>query len=209
MSDLNYPDNLYADHLAKQEPTGAYRAPSEIDEVEALLKTAHAHMRHAAECIDKALAAHIRSRSKRLIALMTAEAQARGEYDDQPAKQTAKQAYDEQTRRDVFWSVQRGDFSLPKWHVDFGKPKRDDLPPILTGAVKTPLEPTRIATPAELADLRQLLTAEELKGFGIGDVEPVLPYPRGWFDGSNPHPMAAEALRQADEFNLGSGETGV
>jgi hypothetical protein len=93
----------------------------------------------------------------------------------------------------------------------------DDLPPNLAAAVKTPLEPTRIATPAELADLRELLSAEELKGFGIGDVPAeskttlrelsAEAQKLGFYD--NPHPMQAEALRQADEFNLGSGETGV
>jgi hypothetical protein len=44
---------------------------------------------------------------------------------------------------------------------------------------------SRIATPADIDNLRNVLTAEELKGFGIGDV------PR--------HPMHAEALRDHDE----------
>jgi hypothetical protein len=180
MSDLNYPDNLYADHLASQEPTGAYRAWAEVDPVEQALNAACIALRIAMDRLREAQAAYKASRA------------------NPPAEHTftAKQAYDDQTRRDVAWSVQRGDFSLPKWHVDFGKPRRDDLPPNLAAAVKTPLEPTRIATPAELADLRQLLTAEELKGFGIGDVEPR-------------HPMQAEALRQADEFERGDGETGL
>lgn len=144
----DYPDYLYRDAIAKQEPTGAYRAPSEIDEVEARLKTAHAHMRYAAECVDKALAAHIHSRSKRLVAEMASETQKRGEYDDQPAgcnapiqpaRQTAKQAYDTQTARDVAWSAKRG-----------------DLPPNLAAAVTAP----NCDGYAYLPDI------------GIGDVEP-------------------------------------
>ena len=57
-----------------------------------------------------------------------------------------------------------------------------------------PTNGSRIATPAEIDNLRDLLSAEELKGFGIGDVEPR-------------HPMHAEALR--DEYEKGMGETGV
>jgi hypothetical protein len=98
----------------------------------------------------------------------------------QPARQTTKQAYDEQTSRDVAWSVQRGDFSLPKWHVDFGKPKRDALPPNLAAAVSAP----NCDGYAYLPDI------------GIGDVEPR-------------HVLHAEALRQADEFERGDKETGV
>ena len=45
---------------------------------------------------------------------------------------------------------------------------------------------SRIATSAEIEGLREVLTAEELKGFGIGDVEAR-------------HPANAEALRMADE----------
>ena len=45
---------------------------------------------------------------------------------------------------------------------------------------------SRIATSAEIEGLRDVLTAEELKGFGIGDVEAR-------------HPANAEALRMADE----------
>lgn len=53
---------------------------------------------------------------------------------------------------------------------------------------------SRIATPAEIDGLRDVLSAEELKGFGIGDVQPR-------------HVMHAEALR--DEYEKGEGETGV
>jgi hypothetical protein len=53
---------------------------------------------------------------------------------------------------------------------------------------------SRIATPAEIDGLRDVLSAEELKGFGVGDVQPR-------------HVMHAEALR--DEYEKGEGETGV
>ena len=53
---------------------------------------------------------------------------------------------------------------------------------------------SRIATPTEIDAIREILTAEELKGFGIGDVEPR-------------HPLHAEVLR--DEYEKGNGETGV
>jgi hypothetical protein len=52
---------------------------------------------------------------------------------------------------------------------------------------------SRLATADEIDNLRSVLSAEELKGFGIGDV------PR--------HPMHAEALR--DEYERGSQGTGV
>jgi hypothetical protein len=45
---------------------------------------------------------------------------------------------------------------------------------------------SRLATADEIDNLRSVLFAEELKGFGIGDVE-------------SRHPMHAEALRVADE----------
>jgi hypothetical protein len=45
---------------------------------------------------------------------------------------------------------------------------------------------SRIATPAKIDGLRDVLSAEELKGFGIGDVVPR-------------HPMHAEVLRDHDE----------
>jgi len=53
---------------------------------------------------------------------------------------------------------------------------------------------SRIATPAEIDGLREVLSAEELRGFGIGDIEPR-------------HPMHAEVLR--DEYEKGDKETGV
>jgi hypothetical protein len=56
------------------------------------------------------------------------------------------------------------------------------------------LDGSRIATPTEIDAMREVLTAEELKGFGIGDVEPR-------------HPLHAEVLR--DEYEKGDGETGV
>lgn len=182
-----------------QKPTGAYRSSDPTDNATRAVIQAMQRLASASELLSDAID---------LLRKPTVV---------QPNPQTAKQSYDAQTRRDVSWSVQRGDFSLPKWHVDFGKPRRDDLPPNLAASVRTPLEPTRIATPAELADLRQLLTAEELKGLGIGGVPAeskatlrVLANEAqtlGLYD--NPHPMHAEALRQADEFERGDKETGV
>ena len=65
---------------------------------------------------------------------------------------------------------------------------------------------SRIATPAEIDGLRGVLTAEELKGFGIGDVEPATlrGIPDSFTDShgnriTRRHPMAAEALRDHDE----------
>lgn len=133
-----------------QEPTGAYRAWAEVDPVEQALSAACIALRIAMDRLRDAQAAYKASR------------------DNPPAEHafTAKQAYDAQTRRDVAWSVQRGDFSLPKWHVDFGKPKRDNLPPNLAAAVSAP----NCDGYAYLPDI------------GIGDVEPR-------------HPMQAEADR--------------
>ncbi|THD06131.1 hypothetical protein [Rhodanobacter lindaniclasticus] len=90
---------------------------------------------------------------------------------------------------------------------------------------KSPKADTRVASVDEVAALREHLTAEQLREYGIGDVEPATlrgipdsftdshgsritrrvtpPYPRGWFDCvpcvEPRHPMHAEALRQHDE----------
>ena len=54
--------------------------------------------------------------------------------------------------------------------------------------------------PAESADLaREVLTAEELKGFGIGDVEPRHVAETATTVATSRHPMAAEAIRDHDE----------
>lgn len=58
---------------------------------------------------------------------------------------------------------------------------------------------SRIATPAEVDGLREVLTAEELKGFGIGDVEPRDVAETATTVATSQHPMAAEALRDHDE----------
>ena len=183
---LNFPDNLYADHLAKQTPVGAYRSTEVVSDAEAKLRTALAYINHARDLITSAL--------------------------DQPTSCNA-----------TIQPVSGIESNPPKWHVSWGKPKRDELPLNLTAAVSTPnaipvessylgsFSPngSRIATADEIEDMRAVLSAEELKGFGIGDVEPILPYPRGWFDGSNQHPMQAAALQDADEYNRGTGDTGV
>lgn len=56
---------------------------------------------------------------------------------------------------------------------------------------------SRIDTPAEVDELRAVLTAEELKGFGIGDVAKV-PHLSAT-TATSQHPAHAEALRMADE----------
>ena len=62
--------------------------------------------------------------------------------------------------------------------------------------------------PAESADLaREVLTAEELKGFGIGDVAPRPVAETATTVATSQHPMAAETLR--DEYEKTDGETGV
>lgn len=58
---------------------------------------------------------------------------------------------------------------------------------------------SRIATSAEIEGLREVLTAEELKGFGIGDVEPRDVAETATTAAASQHPMAAEALRDHDE----------
>ena len=145
-----------------QEPTGAYRSSEPTDNATRAVIQAMQRLASASELLSDVLD---------LLRKPTVV---------QPNPQTAKQSYDTQTRRDVAWSVQRGDFSLPKWHVDFGKPRRDDLPPNLAASVSAP----NCDGYAYLPDI------------GIGYVEPH-------------HPMAAEALRQADEFERGDKETGV
>lgn len=163
-----------------QEPTGAYRSSEPTDNATRAVIQAMQRLASASELLSDALD---------LLRKPTVV---------QPNPQTAKQSYDTQTRRDVAWSVQRGDFSLPKWHVDFGKPKRDDLPPNLAAAVTAPNcdGQANLAGYSELKPHRRVLTYAERVKFGIGDVEPR-------------HPMDAEALRQADEFERGDKETGV
>ena len=65
---------------------------------------------------------------------------------------------------------------------------------------------SRIATPAEIDGLRDVLSAEELKGFGIGDVEPATlrGIPDSFTDShgnliTRRRPMHAEAIRDHDE----------
>lgn len=58
---------------------------------------------------------------------------------------------------------------------------------------------SRIATPAEIEGLREVLTAEKLKGFGIGDVERRDVAETATTVATSQHPMAAEALRDHDE----------
>jgi len=74
--------------------------------------------------------------------------------------------------------------------------------------------PAESAYLARAADPRDVLSAEELKGFGSGDVEPATlrGIPDSFTDShgnliTRRHPMAAEALR--DEYERGDGETGV
>lgn len=196
-ADLNYPDNLYADHLAKQTPTGAYRSTEVVSDAEAKLRTALAYINHARDLITSAL--------------------------DQPAGCNAPI----QPVGGIECQISE-DGKPPKWHVTWGKPRRDELPLNLAAAVSTPnaipvessyldsFSPngSRIATAEEIADMRSVLSAEELKGFGIGDV----PHKSGKADircdmsgnvNISRHPMQAAALQDADEYNRGTGDTGV
>ena len=88
-------NELYADHLAKQTPTGAYQAPPEppFDDYKAWLETAKAHSRHVTDCIGKAIDAHENRAS-------TDHGQAR-------------KLYDEQTARDVECSAKRDGYPAP------------------------------------------------------------------------------------------------
>lgn len=58
---------------------------------------------------------------------------------------------------------------------------------------------SRIATPAEIDGLREVLTAEELKGFGIGDVEPRAVAKTATNVATSQHPANAETIRYHDE----------
>jgi hypothetical protein len=140
-----------------QQPTGAYRSTEVIGDKESRLRTALSFINHARDLVRAELG------------------------HGQP--QTAKQAYDNQTRRDVSWSAKRGDYTLPKWHAEWGKPRNDELPSILEEAVSHPDDP-RINNAAFINRLCDQLRAESLMGIGIGDV----PH-------ESRHPMAAEADR--------------
>lgn len=101
---------------------------------------------------------------------------------------TAKTLYDEQSARDAEWNARDGLPAETAYLASFA-----------------PNEGARIATTAEIDGLRDMLSKEELRGFGIGDVA------KAWRAVTNAatsqHPMAAEALRE--EFAKGDQETGV
>jgi hypothetical protein len=56
---------------------------------------------------------------------------------------------------------------VPHWHKDWGKGIHAESSYLASFSPNG----SRIATAAEITDLRDYLTTEELKGFGIGDVE--------------------------------------
>ena len=58
---------------------------------------------------------------------------------------------------------------------------------------------SRIATPAEVDGLREVLSAEELKGFGIGDIEPRAVAKPATTVATSQHPANAETIRYHDE----------
>lgn len=58
---------------------------------------------------------------------------------------------------------------------------------------------SRIATPAEVDGLREVLTAEELRGFGIGDIEPRAVAKPATTVAISQHPANAETIRYHDE----------
>lgn len=76
----------------------------------------------------------------------------------------------------------------PQWLADQG------VPPDSRKIARFHKDGSRIATEAEVASLREHLTAEQLREYGIGDVEPR-------------HPMHAETLR--DEYERTDGGTGL
>jgi hypothetical protein len=142
---------------------GAGRSTEVVSDAEAKLRTALSYINHARDLITSAL--------------------------DQPTGCNA-----------AIQPAHGIDAKPPKWHVEWCKPRRDDLPLNLAAAVSEPnavpvessyldsFSPngSRPATADEIADMRAVLSAEELKGFGIGDIEPR-------------HPMQAEAIRDHDE----------
>lgn len=75
----------------------------------------------------------------------------------------------------------------PQWLAEQGIPAESAY--LASATCRRP-----ITTPTEIDAMREVLTDEELKGLGIGDVEPR-------------HPLHAEVLR--DEYEKGDGETGV
>jgi hypothetical protein len=229
---LNYPDSLYADHLAKQTPIGAYRSTDAagdavnhpphyqragietIDYIRASLGEGFGPY-----CVGNVLKYVSRYRDKGGVEdLRKAQVYLGWAIDaNQPTGCNAAIQPVSGIRGDVAY-LKTGPDSAPKWHVSWGKPKRDELPLNLTAAVSTPnaipvessyldsFSPngSRIATADEIADMRSVLSAEELKGFGIGDV----PHESSNVTVSR-HPMQAAALQDADEYNRGTGDTGV
>lgn len=83
-----------------------------------------------------------------------------------------KEAFPEPRRHAPKWS--------PQWLADNGIPAESSY------LASFSPNGSRIATAEEIDNLRELLSVEELKGFGIGDVE-------------SRHPMHAEVLRDHDE----------
>lgn len=240
---LNYPDNLYADHLAKQTPIGAYRSTDSVGDA-AVNHPPH-YQRAGIEtidyiraslgegfgpyCVGNVLKYVSRYRDKGGVEdLRKAQVYLGWAIDaNQPTGCNAAIQPVSGIRGDVAY-LKTGPDSAPKWHVSWGKPKRDELPLNLTAAVSTPnaipvessyldsFSPngSRPATAEEIADMRSVLSAEELKGFGIGDV----PHKSGKADircdmsgnvNISRHPMQAAALQDADEYNRGTGDTGV
>lgn len=221
---LNYPDNLYADHLAKQTPTGAYRSADgagdavnhpphyqragieTIDYIRASLGEGFGPY-----CVGNVLKYVSRYRDKGGVEDLR-KAQVYLGWAIDANKPTGCNAKIQPVARIAASSL------VPKWHASWGKPRRDELPLNLAAAVSTPnaipvessylgsFSPngSRIATADEIADMRSVLSAEELKGFGIGDV----PHESSNVTVSR-HPMQAAALQDADEYNRGTGDTGV
>lgn len=79
----NYPDSLYAAHLAKQTPAGAYRAPEPIDPIESKVIKAMEQTAAASELLASVLAM---LRDKRYIALESAQAPAHDDPVNDPSQ---------------------------------------------------------------------------------------------------------------------------
>lgn len=167
-------------------PTGAYDARKLYDETSAIAAAQDAKLDHGNDALSSILA-DLRAMVKRLEAYaerlrvsralteLSAESQKLGLYNDL-----------------AYTSGERVDETPESVHVTAPQRLAEQGMPAESAYLFK--NGSRIATPAEIDGLRDVLTAEELKGFGIGDVD-------------RRHPMHAEVLR--DEFERADKETGV
>jgi DNA-binding phage protein len=171
MSDgLNYPDYLYGDALAKKPITSPDF--TEVHIIKAMEQTASAS--------EHLVAALKLVRAKRNFEAMAADAQARGEYDDQTARDTA-------------CSVKHGD--LPRKEAEpVAYPQPNDWR-ISSGL---PMELGYLASFGPNAkEHRRVATEADWYAMGIGDVEPrpVVQAEADRIIGTELHPLAGPESR--------------